>query len=117
TLLDMIAGFEQPTAGRVAYDDRDIAGPGPDRVVIFQDISNALFPWLSVRENVEFGLRGRSAQERAAIAAQAIGLVGLTGHESKFPSELSGGMKQRVQIARGLVMDPEVLLMDEPFAA
>jgi NitT/TauT family transport system ATP-binding protein len=119
TLLDIIAGFEKPTTGTIAYDGRNISGPGSDRVVIFQDISNALFPWLTVLENVEFGLRTRirSTDERRRVAGAAIGLVGLAGHEGKFPSELSGGMKQRVQIARGLVMDPEVLLMDEPFAA
>ena len=119
TLLDIIAGFEQPTTGTVAFDERAIAGAGSDRVVIFQDISNALFPWLTVLENVEFGLhtRLRSAAERQQVASEAIALVGLAGHEEKFPSELSGGMKQRAQIARGLVMDPEVLLMDEPFAA
>ncbi len=119
TLLDILAGFEKPSTGRIAFDARDIVGPGPDRVVIFQDISNALFPWLTARENVEFGLRTRirSTVRRRKIASEAIALVGLAGHEGKFPSELSGGMKQRVQIARGLVMDPEVLLMDEPFAA
>jgi NitT/TauT family transport system ATP-binding protein len=119
TLLDIIAGFEKPTTGTITYDGHDIAGPGPDRVVIFQDISNALFPWLTVQENVEFGLhtRIRSTVERRRVASEAIALVGLAGHEGKFPSELSGGMKQRVQIARGLVMDPQVLLMDEPFAA
>src|ERR687888_855448 len=119
TLLDMIAGFEKPTTGKIAYDQFDIAAPGPDRVVIFQDISNALFPWLTVQENVEFGLRNRirSSVERRKVASEAIALVGLAGHEDKFPSELSGGMKQRAQIARGLVMDPDVLLMDEPFAA
>jgi NitT/TauT family transport system ATP-binding protein len=119
TLLDMIAGFEKPTTGKIAYDQRYIAAPGPDRVVIFQDFSNALFPWLTVLENVEFGLRKRirSPVERRKIASEAIALVRLAGHERKFPSELSGGMKQRVQIARGLVMDPEVLLMDEPFAS
>lgn len=119
TLLDIIAGFEKPTTGKIAYDQCNIAAPGPDRVVIFQDISNALFPWLTVQENVEFGLRNRirSSVERRKVASGAIALVGLVGHEDKFPSELSGGMKQRAQIARGLVMDPDVLLMDEPFAA
>ena len=119
TLLDLIAGFEKPTAGTIAYDDRPIGGPGPDRVVIFQDISNALFPWLTVAENVEFGLRQRigSKAERRARAEKALTLVNLTDHVHKFPSELSGGMKQRAQIARGLVMEPEVLLMDEPFGA
>lgn len=119
TLLDLIAGFEKPTSGTIAYDDKPITGPGPDRVVIFQDISNALFPWLTVVENVEFGLkqRIRSRAQRRARAKGALALVNLTEHMRKFPSELSGGMKQRVQIARGLVMEPEVLLMDEPFGA
>jgi NitT/TauT family transport system ATP-binding protein len=119
TLLEIVAGFEEPTSGSVSYDGRPIAGPGTDRVVIFQDISNALFPWLTLLENVEFGLRARiaSRQERRSIAMEAIELVGLQAHQDKFPSELSGGMKQRAQIARGLVMEPEVLLMDEPFAA
>lgn len=117
TLLDMLAGFERPTTGRVGYDTRAIAAPGPDRVVIFQDISNALFPWLTVQENVQFGLKELPPRDRDKLSAEAIALVGLAGHERKFPSELSGGMKQRAQIARGLVMDPEVLLMDEPFAA
>jgi NitT/TauT family transport system ATP-binding protein len=117
TLLEILAGFETPTVGKVGYDDRTIVGPGPDRVVIFQDISNALFPWLTVLENVQFGLKGMPIEERRRQSREAIELVGLAAHEGKFPSELSGGMKQRAQIARGLVMDPEVLLMDEPFGA
>jgi NitT/TauT family transport system ATP-binding protein len=119
TLVDLIAGFERPTAGRIAYDERPIIGPGPDRVVIFQDISNALYPWLTAIENVEFGLkkRLRSARERRRVAMDALRLVGLERDAPKFPSELSGGMKQRAQIARGLVMKPEILIMDEPFAA
>jgi NitT/TauT family transport system ATP-binding protein len=119
TLLDIIAGFERPCSGRVSFDETEVSGPGPDRVVIFQDIGNALFPWLTVRENVEFGLvsRLRSRTERHRMADEAIALVNLNGHEDKFPSELSGGMKQRAQIARGLVMQPDILLMDEPFAA
>ncbi len=119
TLVDLIAGFEPPTGGTIAFDDSPVRGPGPDRVVIFQDIGNALFPWLTVMENAEFGLKNfvRNKAERRARATQALELVGLGKDTHKFPSELSGGMKQRAQIARGLVMDPHVLIMDEPFAA
>jgi NitT/TauT family transport system ATP-binding protein len=119
TLLELIAAFEQPTHGTISYDGQTITKPGPDRVVIFQDISNALFPWLTVAENVEFGLKSskRSKAERRKMAVDALALVGLATDLDKFPSELSGGMKQRAQIARGLVLDPQILLMDEPFAA
>lgn len=117
TLLDMLAGFEKPTEGAISYDGRPIEAPGPDRVVIFQDVGNALFPWLTVRENVEFGLKGLPLEERRRRTVEALGLVNLADHERKFPSELSGGMKQRAQIARALVMNPDVLLMDEPFGA
>lgn len=119
TLVDLIAGFEQPTTGMISYDERPIVGPGPDRVVVFQDINNALYPWLTAVENVAFGLRNRmrSRQERRRVAMEALALVGLERDALKFPSELSGGMKQRAQIARGLVMEPNVLIMDEPFAA
>lgn len=118
TVLDLIAGFERPTTGSVCYDQREIIGPGPDRVVVFQDFANALFPWLNVIEHVEFGLsKSIPGGERRDRALAAIRLVGLTDHIEKFPSELSGGMKQRVQIARGFVVEPEMLLMDEPFGA
>jgi NitT/TauT family transport system ATP-binding protein len=119
TLVDLIAGFEPPTRGEIAYDDTPIYGPGPDRVVIFQDISNALFPWLTVLENVEFGLKKICSDkaDRRTRAMSMLEMVGLACDTDKFPSELSGGMKQRAQIARGLVMDPNLLIMDEPFAA
>lgn len=117
TLLDMLAGFERPTSGRIMYDKTEITGPGPDRVVVFQDVANALFPWLNVREHVEFGLKKLLTADREQRVDNAVKLVGLADHVKKFPSELSGGMKQRVQIARGLAMDPEMLLMDEPFGA
>lgn len=117
TLLDLLAGFEQPTEGRICYDAKPIGRPGPDRVVIFQDASNSLFPWLNVKENIEFGLNGLAKVERERRGLEVMNLVSLADHATKYPAQLSGGMKQRVQIARGLVMDPDVLLMDEPFGA
>jgi len=119
TVLNIIAGFEQSTEGQVLYDDTPIVAPGMDRTVIFQDVSNALFPWLDVRENVEFGLKmaGVSREERRQGADNYLRLVGLAEDQGKFPFELSGGMKQRVQIARALANEPDVLLADEPFAS
>jgi NitT/TauT family transport system ATP-binding protein len=119
TLLTLLAGFEEPTSGSIRLGDRVIEGPGVDRVVVFQDAGAALFPWLTVVENVEYGPRMRhvksDAYERAA--QDLLQMVGLNAHSGKFPHELSGGMKQRLQIARALVNEPEVLLMDEPFAS
>ena len=118
TLLMMLAGLLRPTAGTILIDGAAIEKPDPDRVgVVFQEAS--LFPWLTAEDNVEFplALRGVAKAERRAKAEDALRLVGLEGFGKRHPHELSGGMKQRVSIARGLVQDPPVLLMDEPFAA
>ncbi|MCD1260019.1 ABC transporter ATP-binding protein [Paenibacillus athensensis] len=119
TLLNMIAGFVAKSGGRLRVGDTDIDRPGWDRAVVFQQADAALFPWLTVRQNVEFGLKMRKApkEQRQEVADRFIQLVGLYGHEKKFPRELSGGMKQRVQLARVLANDPGILLMDEPFGA
>jgi NitT/TauT family transport system ATP-binding protein len=118
TLLMMLAGLRQQTSGSILINDAPIPQPDPDRVgVVFQEPS--LFPWLTAEENVEFplALRGVAKSERRAKAEDALRLVGLAGFGKRHPHELSGGMKQRVSIARGMVQDPPVLLMDEPFAA
>jgi NitT/TauT family transport system ATP-binding protein len=117
TLLNMIAGFEKPSSGNVTVDGQLISAPGADRGVVFQQAN--LMPWLPIWENVAFHLllRGGQKGERRAIAQRYIDMVGLTGFENHYPSELSGGMNQRVGIARALLMNPQVILMDEPFGA
>ncbi len=117
TLLKTIAGLLPADTGRVLVGDRTVTGPGRECSVVFQDF--ALLPWATVQKNVEFGLllRGVAARERAERALHSIGNVGLAGFEQAYPSQLSGGMQQRVGLARALAVSPQVLLMDEPFAS
>ncbi|MFK7966974.1 MAG: ABC transporter ATP-binding protein [Burkholderiaceae bacterium] len=117
TLLKMLAGFETPSGGQLFVDGQIIAAPDPDRGMVFQ--SYALFPWLSVEDNVAFGLecQGRSRRDREPIVAEYLKLVGLSEFAQKRVSELSGGMKQRVAIARTFAVQPSVVFMDEPFGA
>jgi NitT/TauT family transport system ATP-binding protein len=117
TLLNLVAGFERPTAGTIRVGGRPLGPPGPDRSVIFQ--SPALFGWLTVEENVEFGPRhrGEARGDYLPRARELIRAVGLKGWEGHYPYQLSGGMRQRVQLARALINRPGVLLMDEPFGA
>ncbi|AXV40026.1 ABC transporter ATP-binding protein [Methanobacterium sp. BAmetb5] len=117
TLLRMIAGLDFPTSGRVLEGEIEITGPSRERGYVFQQYS--LFPWRDVRDNVAFGLEmeGLEKKERYSKAREYLKLVGLSPYEKSYPRELSGGMKQRVAIARSLVNDPHVLLMDEPFSA
>ncbi|MGY2491045.1 ABC transporter ATP-binding protein [Cupriavidus sp. CP313] len=117
SLLNVAAGFVQASAGQALLDGAPIVGPGSDRGVVFQQYS--LFPWMTVRKNVEFGLKiqGMSASKRETQARTLLGLAGLLHFESHYPSQLSGGMKQRVGIVRALATSPQVLLMDEPFGA
>ncbi|MFG3343861.1 ABC transporter ATP-binding protein [Streptomyces sp. NPDC048018] len=117
TLLDLLGGLARPTAGRILLDGEPVTGPGLNRGIVFQQY--ALLPWRTAQGNVEFGLEatGVPRRERGARAREFLELVGLSGFENRHPHELSGGMRQRVAIARSLAYDPDVLLMDEPFAA
>src|SRR5215475_7455823 len=117
TLLYLIGGFLPVEGGRIAVDGATVARPGPDRGIVFQHF--ALFPWKTVRANILYGLerQGMARAEREKRAQDFIDLVGLTGFEDSYPSQLSGGMKQRTAIARTLAFDPQILLMDEPFGA
>ncbi len=118
TVLNLVAGFEKPTAGRIEVAGRVVEAPGADRGVVFQG-DDSLYSWLSAAANVEFGMRMRGVEraERQTRVRRYLELVGLAGQEHKHPTELSGGMKQRIQIARVLANEPEILLMDEPFGA
>ncbi len=115
TLLNIVGGFLKETRGNVRVEGAPVSGPDPRRIFVFQE--NGVFPWLTVEENIGFGLMSRPAQEREERVAHYIGMVGLTGFEKSYPRELSGGMRQRVEIARALAANAEVLYMDEPFGA
>lgn len=117
TMLNLLAGYLKPDKGRIIVDEVDVKGPSAQRGVVFQQ--HALFPWYTVKENIEFGLKLKKYKKsgREKIVKQYIDMIGLQGYENAYPSELSGGMAQRVGIARALVNDPQVLLMDEPLGA
>ncbi len=117
TIFNLVAGLDFPTTGEVKVDGARVQGPGPDRGMVFQSYSS--MPWLSVLDNVGYGLKlqGVPKKERDAKAMDLIRRVGLSGHESKYPQNLSGGMRQRVAIARTLAVEPKIILMDEPFGA
>jgi NitT/TauT family transport system ATP-binding protein len=114
TILNLLAGFERPSSGKVTCAGRQVFGPSHERGVVFQE--DTLFPWLTVRQNILFGPRCRDLKQFPDMD-ETLGLIGLQGFENSFPKELSGGMKQRVALARILVNEPEILLMDEPFGA
>lgn len=117
TLLNIIAGLLPPGNGKAFIDDREIKRPGPERAMVFQD--DAVFPWFTVYENIEYGLKIAKIEksQRELEVQRMLKLVGLTGYESYYPRQLSGGMRKRVDVARAIVTKPDVLLMDEPFAA
>jgi NitT/TauT family transport system ATP-binding protein len=115
TLLNIVAGFMDATSGEVLVEGERVQGPNSRRIFVFQE--NGVFPWLSVRENVGFGLRQFTKQERDLTIARYIDMVSLAGFENAYPHELSGGMRQRVEIARALAANPDIIYMDEPFGA
>jgi NitT/TauT family transport system ATP-binding protein len=115
TLLNIIGGFETPTRGEVLIDGQRVSGPDPRRAFVFQEYG--IFPWATVWDNVALGLRGRAKDEQHEIVRHYVDLVGLKGFEKEYPASLSGGMKQRVAVARALAVKPDVLYMDEPFGA
>jgi NitT/TauT family transport system ATP-binding protein len=115
TILNVMAGFIAPTAGQVRIDGEPVIGPDPRRIFVFQE--RGVFPWLTVEGNIGFGLSGLSSDERQRRIAHYVTLVGLQGFEKTYPRELSGGMKQRVEVARALAVNPDMLFLDEPFGA
>lgn len=115
TLLNCMAGFERPTSGSIQVDGEAVRRPSPKRVFVFQE--TGIFPWFSVWDNIGFGLGRMPFDEKHAVVMRYIRLVGLEGFERAFPNELSGGMKQRVEFARALAVEPDVLFLDEPFGA
>ncbi len=115
TLLNIVGGIEEPTSGSILINGSEVKGPGLDRGMLFQE--GALLPWRTAKKNVEFGLEIKGTEERGEIAEKYLKLVGLEGFEDSYPHELSGGMMQRVALARVLTFDPDILLMDEPFAS
>jgi NitT/TauT family transport system ATP-binding protein len=115
TLLNIIAGFLKPTAGEVLVNGTQVSGPNPQRIFVFQE--NGVFPWLTVEQNIGFGLDRLSPDEKAPIIQRYVDMVGLNKFEKLYPRELSGGMRQRVEIARALAANPDIIYMDEPFGA
>lgn len=115
TLLNIVGGFLKASAGAALIDGQDVAGPDPRRIFVFQE--RGVFPWLTVNGNVAFGLFALGEKERAERVAHYVKLVGLEGFENAYPQELSGGMKQRLEVARALAVNPDVLFLDEPFGA
>lgn len=115
TLLNMVAGFLSASQGSILIDGKPVTGPDKRRIFIFQE--NGVFPWLTVKENIGFGIHGMTSDEKTNLIARYVATVGLKGFENVYPHELSGGMKQRVEIARALATNPDILFMDEPFGA
>jgi ABC-type nitrate/sulfonate/bicarbonate transport system ATPase subunit len=115
TVLNIIGGFLKASSGEVLVEGEPVRGPDPRRIFVFQE--NGVFPWLNVRENIAFGLRKQAPEEMENIVGHYTEMVGLTGFEAAYPAELSGGMRQRVEIARALAANPDIIYMDEPFGA